>query len=476
MPRELSAIVLAAGMGTRMRARRAKVLHELAGEPMITRVARTIAAVGARPLIIVVGHQSEEVTQAARRGCANDSIVFAHQASQLGTGDAARAGVASLDGSFAGDALIAYGDLPMLSAATLGSFIAQHRSSGAQLSFISVELDDAGPYGRVIRDASGTVAGIVEARDADPAQRAIKEINTGVYVASAALLREVLGELRNDNAQGEFYLTDIVAIARRRGARVDAYRARDAAEFAGVNSHEELAAMEAKIRDAVNRRLMAAGVKMVDPATAYISEEAVIAPDCVIGPNVQMLGRCRIGEGVVIDGTAWLKDVTVGPRCHLKLGVRAEECSIGEESEIGPFANLRAGTELEGHNRIGNFVETKKAKLGRGSKASHLSYLGDAVIGRDTNVGCGVITVNYDGYDKHATEIGDRCMVGCDTQLIAPVKVGNDVYVASGATIVRDVENGALVLSQHPQREKAGWMARFHQRHAGRRPWWVKES
>ncbi|MGH7947897.1 MAG: bifunctional UDP-N-acetylglucosamine diphosphorylase/glucosamine-1-phosphate N-acetyltransferase GlmU [Candidatus Binataceae bacterium] len=476
MERDLSAIVLAAGLGTRMRSRRAKVLHELGGEPMITRVARTLTTLGARPLIFVVGHQRDQVALAARRACARDGVAFAHQARQLGTGDAARAGVASLDPSFTGDVLISYGDLPMLAAATLSTFVAHHRASGAQLSFITLELDDAGAYGRVIRDASGTVASIVEARDADATQRAIKEVNTGVYVAGAALLREVLGELRNENSQGEFYLTDIVAIARRRGARVDAYRARDAAEFAGVNSHEELAAMETNLRDAVNRRLMAAGVKMVDPATAYISEQSQVAPDCVIGPNVQILGRCRIGEGVVIDGTAWLKDVTVGPRCHLKLGVRAEECSIGEESEIGPFANLRAGTELEGHNRIGNFVETKKAKLGRGTKASHLSYLGDATIGRDTNVGCGVITVNYDGYDKHVTEIGDRCMVGCDTQLIAPVKVGNDVYVASGATIVRDVENGALVLSQHPQREKAGWMARFHERHAGRQPWWVEKS
>ena len=476
MERDLSAIVLAAGKGTRMRSRRAKVLHELGGAPMIARVTRTLTALGARPLIVVVGHQAEEVAFAAGRGCASGGVAFAHQARQLGTGDAARAGLAELDASFAGDVLISYGDLPMLTAATLRSFIAHHRSSGAQLSFISVELDDAVAYGRVVRDASGAVAGIVEARDADATQCGIKEINTGVYVAEAALLRDVLGELKNENSQGEFYLTDIVAIARRRGARADAYRARDAAEFAGVNSHEELAAMEANIRDAVNRRLMDAGVKMVDPATAYISEDAEIASDCVIGPNVQILGRCRIGEGVVIDGTAWLKDVAVGPRCHLRLGVRAEECTIGEESEIGPFANLRTGTELEGRNRIGNFVETKNTKLGRGSKASHLSYLGDAVIGRDTNVGCGVITVNYDGYDKHQTQIGDRCMVGCDTQLVAPVKVGSDVYVGSGTTIVRDVEDGALVLSQHPQREKAGWMARFHQRHAGRRPWWVQKS
>jgi bifunctional UDP-N-acetylglucosamine pyrophosphorylase/glucosamine-1-phosphate N-acetyltransferase len=180
---------------------------------------------------------------------------------------------------------------------------------------------------------------------------------------------------------------------------------------------------------------------------------------------VQILGKCRLGGDVRIDGTAWLSNVTIGPRCHLKLGVRAEDCVIGEDSEIGPFAHLRTGTELAGHNRIGNFVETKKARIGRGTKASHLSYLGDATIGADTNVGCGVITVNYDGYDKHQTEIGDRCMVGCDTQLVAPVKVGNDVYVASGTTILREVPDGALVMSHHPQREKPGWTATWRKRH-----------
>ena len=310
-----------------------------------------------------------------------------------------------------------------------------------------------------------TVEKIVEFRDASPAERAVKEINTGCYIVDSNLLRSALAELKPANAQDEYYLTDIIAIARARSEKIEAWVADDPAEFAGINSREELANMEAEIRAAVNRKLMQSGVTMVDPATAYISEQAEIAPDCVIGPNVQILGACKLGEGVRIDGTAWLSNVTVGPRCHLKLGVRAEDCVIGEESEIGPFAHLRAGTELAGHNRIGNFVETKKARLGRGTKASHLSYLGDATIGADTNVGCGVITVNYDGYDKHHTEIGDRCMVGCDTQLVAPVKVGSDVYVASGTTIIREVPDGALVMSHHPQREKPGWMASWRKRH-----------
>jgi bifunctional UDP-N-acetylglucosamine pyrophosphorylase/glucosamine-1-phosphate N-acetyltransferase len=310
------------------------------------------------------------------------------------------------------------------------------------------------------------VNAIVEARDATPAELEIGEVNSGIYLVDSAFLRTALGELRPDNAQNEYYLTDIIAISRRRGLYVNAWLAGDATEFAGINSREELAHMEAEIREEINRRLMKSGVTLIDPATAYISAEVEIGRDTTIGPNVQILGKSRIGSRVLIEGTAWLRDVVVGDRSHLKLGVRAEQCFIGDECEVGPFANLREGTHLEGDNRIGNFVETKKARIGRGTKASHLSYLGDAIIGSETNVGCGVITVNYDGYDKHVTQIGDRCMVGCDTQLIAPVTVGDDVYVASGTTILRDVADGALVLSHHPQSEKPGWTAQWHKRHA----------
>jgi bifunctional UDP-N-acetylglucosamine pyrophosphorylase/glucosamine-1-phosphate N-acetyltransferase len=467
--RELAALVLAAGLGTRMRSKRAKVLHELGGVPMIARTLRAIAATSARPIVVVVGHQASEVEAAARTG-GESGLVFAFQKELRGTGDSARCGLEALPRGFAGDVLIAYGDMPMVTARTLQAFGEAHRASGAPLSFVSVHMDCPGSYGRVLRDSAGKVRAIVEARDASAAELEIREINTGFYCADAAFLRSAIAELKPNNAQREYYLTDIVAIARARGLAVNAWVADNPDEFAGINSREELARMEAQIRQETNRRLMAAGVTLIDPATAYISEEAEIASDVVIGPNVQILGRCRIGEGVRIDGTAWLKDVEVGPRCHLKLGVRAEECRIGEDSEIGPFAHLRAGTELEGHNRIGNFVETKKARIGAGTKASHLSYLGDAVIGRDTNVGCGVITVNYDGYEKHETRIGDRCMIGCDTQLVAPITVGSDVYVASGTTIVREVANGALVMSHHPQREKPGWMKTWRERHGDPTP------
>lgn len=462
---ELCAIVPAAGLGTRMRSARAKVLHELAGEPLIARPLHALAALGPSLIVVVVGHQAGEVEAAARRTCAEGRLAFASQERQRGTADAVRAGLARLAPGFHGDVLIAYGDMPALRSATLRKFLAAHRRLKAPLAFISARLDDPADYGRVVRGADGRVTAVVEARDAGPAERAIDEINTGVYLADADFLRSAIGEVRPDNAQGEYYLTDLIAIGRARGLPVEAWVSDRAAEFAGINSREELAQMEAEIRHSVNRRLMAAGVTLTDPATAYIGEQVEIGRDCVIGPNVQILGRSRIGEGVRIDGTAWLSEVVIGDRCHLELGVRAEDCRIGAECEIGPFANLRPGTELEGHNRIGNFVETKKARIGVGAKASHLAYLGDVVVGRESNIGCGVITVNYDGYDKHLTEIGERCMVGCDSQLVAPVKVGDDVYVASGTTIVRDVPDGALVFSHHPQRAKPGWTKQWHRRH-----------
>jgi bifunctional UDP-N-acetylglucosamine pyrophosphorylase/glucosamine-1-phosphate N-acetyltransferase len=463
-----------------MRSERAKVLHELGGEAMLLRAMRAVAALAPTPLSVVVGHQAREVEALARAsfpasGATVASLAFALQEQQRGTGHAARCGMTAIPRDFAGDIVITYGDLPMLSPATLEAFRAAHRAAASRVSFISASIAEPAAYGRVVRDSSNEVTAIVEARDATPAQLAITEINTGVYLVDAAFLRQALEELSPQNAQGEYYLTDIVAIARGRGMRVLGWRAADANEFAGINSREELASMEADLRDKTNRALMASGVTFIDPATAYIAETAQIGADTVIGPNVQILGASKIGRGVRIEGTAYLSNVTIGDRCHLKLGVRAEECHIGDDSEIGPFAHLRAGTELAGHNRIGNFVETKKARFGIGSKASHLSYLGDAVIGAGTNIGCGVITVNYDGYDKFVTEIGDHCMVGCDTQLVAPVQLGNDVFVASGTTIVRDVPDGSLVLSHHPQREKSGWTTEFNKRHAGRRPWWVEK-
>lgn len=464
-PRPLALIILAAGLGTRMRSAKAKVLHDAGGEPMVARAVRAITPLNPELIVVVVGHQAEMVEAAVRRAIPHQQPRFAPQAEQRGTGDAARAALTQLPADFDGDILIVYGDTPRLNPTTLAAFRAAYNRDGGGLSFISTRPANPEGYGRVIRDGSGAVVGIVEHRDASTAERAITEVNTGIYLADAALLRQTLAALTNDNVQHEFYLTDVVALARAHGVSVTAWPASNSAEFDGINTREELARMNQELRDQRIRTLMDAGVTFIDPATAYIAETVTIGRDTTIGPNVQILGHSHIGNDVVIEGTAWLREVTIGDRCHVKICVRAEECSIGDDSDIGPFANLRAGSELAGHNRIGNFVETKKARIGRGTKASHLSYLGDVVIGDDTNIGCGVITVNYDGYDKHVTTIGDRCMVGCDTQLVAPVAIGNDVYVASGSTLLKDVQDGALVMSHHPQRDKPGWTAGWHRRH-----------
>ena len=343
-----------------MRSARAKVLHELGGEPMIARTLRAFAALNPEALIVVVGNQADEVEAAARHALPQARLGFALQRDQRGTGDAARCAMVALAPDFAGDIMIGYGDMPRTDPATLAAFVAAYRDSGAALAFISVKLANPAAYGRVVRDEAGQVAAIVEARDATRDQLAIDEINTGIYLADASLLREALAELKADNAQHEFYLTDIVAIARRRDVAVTAWIADDPAQFAGINSREELAQMEAQIRDEVNRRLMAAGVTIVDPASAYISAQAEIGRDTIIGPNVQILGRSRIGAGVVIEGTAWLRDVTIGDRCHLKLCVRAEECVIGEDCEIGPFANLREGTRSRGPQPYRQFRRDQK--------------------------------------------------------------------------------------------------------------------
>lgn len=468
---KLAAIVLAAGESRRMRSARAKVLHEVAGVTVIGRVLRAVAALGVEPLVVVVGRQAPRVEAAVRTALAGVCRpVFALQEEARGTGDAARCGLEQLGAGFCGDVLLVYGDMARLSAATLRAFVARHQVAQAGLSFASVVVDAAGAYGRVLRGAEGRVRAIVEARDASAAELAVREVNAGLYLGRVEVLAPALAGLQCHNAQGEYYLTDVVASALAAGFTVEAMRFDDAALFAGVNSREELTEMEAQIRREINRRLMAAGVTLHDPATTYIDETVEIGPDVEIGPNVQLLGRTRIGAETRIEGTAFLRDVEIGPRCHLKFGLRAEQCNVGEGCEIGPFAHLRPGTVLEGRNRVGNFVETKMARLGRNTKASHLSYLGDVVVGPDTNIGCGVITVNFDGFAKHPTRIGARCMVGCDSQLVAPVTVGDDVYVASGTTVLRDVGTGSLVMSEHAQRERPGWTAKWRRRHGAPAP------
>jgi bifunctional UDP-N-acetylglucosamine pyrophosphorylase/glucosamine-1-phosphate N-acetyltransferase len=459
-PRPLGAVVLAAGLGTRMRSQQAKVLHELAGRPLVCHVLATLAGLDPARVALVVGYQADAVRTAVvagRPGLRDLRIVL--QPEQRGTGQAVACAAKVFEG-FDGDVLVLYGDVPLIRAETLGALLDAHRAAEADLTLVTLSFAHPAGYGRILRGTDGRVTGIIEERDASDVQRAITEVNPGLYAARAQLLFRLVAELRPNNVQGELYLTDVVGLAARAGYRVHSVAAGSAEELAGVNTRADLASMGARLKAEIVTRWMAEGVTFEDPATAYVGPEVAIGRDTVIGPNVQLRGRTRIGEGCRLDGTAYLVDTTLGARVHLLFGCVADGAEVGDDARIGPFARLRPGTRLGDHVHIGNFVETKQAVLGAGAKANHLTYLGDCEVGPETNVGAGTITCNYDGFRKHRTTIGARVQIGSDTQLVAPVSVGDDAYVGAGTTVTRDVPAGALVVSRVPQREVGGWVAR----------------
>ncbi len=466
--RPLGAVVLAAGLGTRMRSERAKVLHEIGGRPLVTYPLHALAALDPARVAVVIGHQADLVRDAVARadGCGLRDVRFVVQPVQQGTGHAVRCAAEAFAG-FEGDVLILYGDAPLVRAGTLRQLLDAHHAADADLSLLTLSFADPTGYGRILRDAAGAVVGIVEERDAAGAERAITEVNPGFYAVRAGLLFPLLDQLRPNNDQNELYLTDLVGLAARAGRRVCGVRAERPEELAGINTRAELARMEATLRHDLIARWMDAGVTFEDPATAYLGPDIVIGRDTVIGPNVQLRGRTIIGQGCRLDGTAYLVDATVEDGAHLLFGCVVEDAVIGREARVGPFARLRPGTRLAEHVHIGNFVEAKKAVLGKGAKANHLTYLGDCEIGPETNVGAGTITCNYDGFGKHRTIVGARVQIGSDTQLVAPVSVGDDAYVGAGTTVTRDVPAGALVVSRVPQRVVPGWTARFRARKSG---------
>ncbi len=466
-PRPLGAIVLAAGLGTRMRSAEAKVLHRLGGRPLIAWPLAALRELGVARTVVVVGHQAEAVRAAAAAALAGVETV--HQAEQRGTGDAVRCAAGAFAG-FDGDVLVLYGDVPLVRAATLRALVDAHRAAGATLSLLTADFEDPSGYGRIVRDAAGRVTGIVEERDASPEERRITEINPGFYCVAAAELAPLLSGLRSENAQGEYYLTDLVALAARAGRRIVTVPVEQPWEVAGINTRTELARMEALVKSQQVARWLEAGVTFEDPATAYVGPEVTIGPDTVVGPNVILRGRTRVGAGCRLDGSAYLVDATLGDRVHLRFACVLEGAEVGDDAIVGPFARLRPGTRLGPRVHIGNFVETKNAVLGAGTKANHLAYLGDCEVGPDTNVGAGTITCNYDGFAKHRTTIGARVQIGSDTQLVAPVAVADDAYIGAGTTVTRDVPAGALALSRVPLRIVPGWTARRRARAAGKTP------
>jgi bifunctional UDP-N-acetylglucosamine pyrophosphorylase/glucosamine-1-phosphate N-acetyltransferase len=433
-PRQIATIVLAAGQGTRMKSALAKVLHPIAGRPMLSYPLAAAEALRPERLIVVVGRDAEQVTQSLA-GRAQSVL----QAQQRGTGHAVLQAAPALAG-FRGDVLILYGDTPLLRAETLERMVRFKAETGADLVLLSARVNVPGI---VVRDAAGRLARIVEATDATPAELAIEERNTGVYLVDAELLWKLLAQVGDQNRQGEIYLTTIVEIAVREGRRVEVLMILDGDEAIGVNQRAELAQAASVLRHRKLNQLMLAGVSIVDPGATWIDMDAEVGRDSVIEPGCVIQGPTRIGE-----------------RVHLKPGCTIESSEVGDDAVIGPNAHLRPGTRLGRKVRIGNFVEVKNSVLADGVKADHLSYIGDADVGADASFGCGSIVVNYDGIAKHRTHVGARAFIGCNVNLVAPLRIADDAFVAAGSTITKDVPALALAVARGKQQHVEGWVAR----------------
>lgn len=450
----LAAVILAAGKGTRMKSELPKVLHAVAGVPMLKYPVGLARELGCAPTVAVIGHGAETVETVL----AGSGVLFALQSQQLGTGHALLCAEPQLAG-FSGTVLLLCGDVPLLRRETLEALLHYHQAQQATVTVLTAHMPNPHGYGRIVRQGD-EVLRIVEEKDAGQQQRAINEINTGIYALEAPFVFEALKTIGCDNAQGEYYLTDVLAAARSAGLRVCALAAGTPEETMGINDRVQLAEAGALMRQRINRELMLGGVTLVDPATSYIEPQVRIGADCIIEPNVQLRGATVIGRGCRIDTGVCVDGCTVGDGVHLKAGSVMTASSIGDRSEVGPMAHLRPGTVLVGENKIGNFVETKQSVLGQGSKASHLTYIGDAEVGRKVNIGCGTITCNYDGINKHKTIIEDEVFVGSDTQFVAPVRIGRGALIGAGSTITRDVPADALALSRPEQKIIEGWAAK----------------
>jgi len=450
----LAAVVLAAGKGTRMKSRRAKLLHEACGRPLGWYPVKRALEAGADPVVVVVGHQADEVRSALSAWLPGAPLRFAVQAEQLGTAHAVLAAREALAGH-RGRIAIVSGDTPLLRAETLRAVV--DAGAGAALALGTMTLDSPRGYGRLVRDGRGRPARVVEERDATEAERAIREVNAGLYCADAAFLWEALSRVGSANAQREFYLTDLVAMAAAGPGAVAVPVA--AEEAAGVNDREELARAARALTARTASALMRAGVTIEDPARFDCDEGIEIGADTVIEPDVRLRGRTRIGAGCRIGQGSVLQDAVLGDDVAVRPYTLVEDARVGRGAVLGPFARLRPGTELAEEVHVGNFVETKKARLGKGAKANHLTYLGDAEIGEGVNVGAGTITCNYDGEKKHPTRIGAGAFIGSDSILVAPIAIGDGAYVGAGSVVTKDVPPGALAVGRAQQVTKEGWVA-----------------
>ena len=455
----LHVAILAAGKGTRMKSARPKVLHRVAGLPLIEHVLATAAALKPQTTTIVVGYQAAEVEEALLRHC---GLTFVVQEPQLGTAHALLTTEQVL-GDARGTLILLYGDVPLLSRATLENLVERHRSRKAAATVVTAIVDDPGGYGRIVRSGE-QIARIVEEKDASSAEREIREINSGIYAFELAGLFDAVRSIATENAQREYYLTDLVAVYRKRGMNVETVTVPNADEIRGVNSQSEMAALSRIARDRKTAELMAAGVTIEDPATAYIDRDVTIGADTIIHPGVCLEGNTTIGGGCEIHSGARIVDSQIGDRVTVFNHCVITSAKVADDARVGPFAHLRAGADVRAHAKVGNFVELKKTVVGAGSKAGHLAYLGDATIGENVNIGAGTITCNYDGTAKNKTIIDDGAFIGSDSQLVAPVTIGAGAYVGSGTTVRENVPAKALAVSAGKQRNIEGWVEKKKQK------------
>ena len=453
---KLAIVIMAAGKGTRLRSRRPKVLHEVGGKSLISHVVATATELAEKDdIYVVIGHEAKWV----RDSLSDSGVQFVEQKEQRGTGHAiqcARESVAKYN-----HILVLSGDVPLISATTLQHLMTMHLAEGAAMSILTAVPDNPTGYGRVIRHSPELpeVDAIVEQRALKPGQQEIREINSGIYAFKTGPLLEHLDKLRSDNPHKEFYLTDMAAHLKAAGEKVVALPATDSSEVLGGNTIAELVALDAKMRAAIANRLMAAGVTIFRPETCVIDADVVVESDTILDPFVQLLGNTKVGTECRIRSFSVIENCSLGNNVLVLQSCVLEDSSVADGAKIGPFAHIRPGSEIGQDAHVGNFVETKKAKLGKGAKANHLTYLGDAEIGAGTNIGAGVITCNYDGVHKHQTRIGQGAFVGSDSTLVAPVAIGDGAYIGAGSCITKDVPSGALAVGRSRQVTKEGWAA-----------------
>jgi len=455
---ELTAIILAGGQGTRMKSPLPKVLHPVAGQPMISRVIQTCRAAGATEIRVVVGHGQSLVKTVLEPLMTPLNVQTYTQEKQLGTADAVKS--AKL-GSLVSDVIIINGDHPLISDQDLKNFISDFKEQQLDLAVVSVVLEAPGEFGRIVRSGHQLVS-IVEAKDASADTLKIKEVNTGIYIAKAEILQKYIPLIQNNNSKKEFYLTDLIDLALANKLKIRALLSNNTEVAHGVNTQADLAAATKKVFQMKNKKLMEAGIVFIDPATAYIEESVVIGAGSVIYPNTFIRGKTAIGAFTVIEPNCFISDSIIGDSVHMKAGCYIEQVVIQNKASIGPYARLRPETVIGEEAQVGNFVEMKKVKFGKKSKAGHLTYLGDADIGEEVNIGCGTITCNYAAdKKKYKTVIGDRVFVGSDSQFVAPVIIGRDALIAAGTTVTKNVPEGALALARSPQVNKVDYAKRF---------------